>query len=791
MGRLRIEVRGVVQGVGFRPFVARLATEAGFSGWVRNTPAGVEMEVQGAEEALQGFLRDLRERKPTPARVLGLEHWPIPTLPAEPGFQIRPSGASATARPSVPADLALCPDCAAEMDDPRERRHRYPFTNCTNCGPRYSIIRSLPYDRPRTAMAEFPMCEACAAQYREPLDRRYHAQPIACPVCGPRLAWASASEPIAQAEEALLRATQCLLEGQILALKGLGGYQLLVDATSESAVLRLRQRKHREDKPFAVMFPHLASLAEACQISSQEAAILQSSEAPILLLPRKGKALPEALAPGNPNLGAFLPNTPLHRLLLAEVGRPLVCTSGNLAEEPMAIEDGEARWRLGGIADAFLSHDRPILRPVDDSIGRVEQGTFRLLRRARGFAPLPLPIAYDGPPILAFGGHQKSTVTLLFGGQAVVSQHLGDLDGPLNRDLLARTVEDLLDFFQVKPELLACDLHPDYASTHLAEAMARERGLPLHRVQHHHAHAAACAAELGFTSMNEGDRPLAELTLRPPRAPHGVSRPSPDTPSAMNEGDRPSVPLLGLIWDGSGYGSDGTLWGGEALRVEGGTFERIGHLRAFPLPGGERAVREPRRSALGLCWELLGHGDPVQHLFPDREFGALQTMLARGLNAPRTSSMGRLFDAVAALTGVRAEEGFEGQGAMALEFAAHASTEEAAYAFEITQGVADPGPLLRGLLRDRGQGAPVLARRFHNGLADLALAWAQQAGLPDVVLSGGCFQNRLLARLCMDRLAAAGFRVHRPALYPPNDGGISLGQAWVAAQWEKRGRICV
>jgi len=736
--RLGIRVRGVVQGVGFRPFVARLAAEMGILGWVRNTPAGVEMEVQGSAELLQAFLRDLEARKPAPARILGVEHEEIPER-VETGFRIQPSQAGQAPRPSVPADLALCPECAAEMGDPSERRYRYPFTNCTNCGPRYSIIRSLPYDRPRTAMAAFPLCEACGSQYREPLDRRYHAQPIACPVCGPRL-----SSGGLEGEEALAHARQTLLEGRILALKGLGGYQLMVDATSEEAVRCLRERKRREDKPFAVMFPDEASLRSACRASATELATLRSVEAPILLLERVGELIAPAVAPGNPQLGAMLPNTPLHLLLLAEVGRPLVCTSGNLSEEPMAIGEDEARSRLGGIADAFLEHDRPIVRPVDDSVGRVEGGTLRLLRRARGFAPLPHALPYGGPPILAFGGHQKVTVTLLFEGQAVVSQHLGDLNSPLGQDLLARTVADLLDFFRVEPRVLACDLHPDYASTRLAERMALERGLPLRRIQHHHAHAGACAAEWGLTP-----------------------------------------PFLGLIWDGSGFGSDGRLWGGEALRIEGWGFQRIGHLRPFPLPGGDRAVKEPRRSALGLCWELLGEAGASGSLFAESERTTLLTMLGRNLNSPRSSSIGRLFDAVAALSGLRAGPGFEGQAAMALEFAARAGTGDDSYAFGLQDGVADPAPLLEAMLEDqrRGLGGEALARRFHLALAGLALAWAQGAGLEDVVLSGGCFQNALLARLCEEKLGAAGFRVHRPALFPANDGGISLGQAWVAAQW--------
>jgi hydrogenase maturation protein HypF len=747
MPRLSVEVQGVVQGVGFRPFVYRIARSRGLAGWVRNRPDGLEIEVQGPGRRLEEFIRALKEEKPAPARIRAIAVHPLAEVEGEAAFAIRASGEGRAARPSVPADLALCDACRAELDTPGERRFRYPFTNCTHCGPRYSILASLPYDRPRTAMAGFPLCAACATQYGDPADRRFHAQPIACPDCGPRLALKDSFGALrAEGEAALQEAVQELAQGRILALKGLGGFQLLVDATSEAAVARLRHRKGREEKPFAVMVQDLPALRELCAPSDDEAAVLRSSEAPILLLPRRGGAtagiVAANVAPGNPDLGVFLPSTPLHHLLTALAARPLVCTSGNRSGEPMALEEGEALARLEGVADAFLIHDRPVLRPVDDSVGRVEDGVLRLLRRARGFAPLPLPFPAGRPAVLAFGGHLKSTLTLAARGEAVMSQHLGDLDSPLGVALLARTVDDLSAFLGFAPERLACDLHPDYASTRLAERMAAARGLPLVRVQHHHAHVAACAAELDLRR-----------------------------------------PLLGLAWDGSGYGTDGTLWGGEALWVDGPRCTRLGHLRGFPLPGGERALREPRRSALGLCWEILGEGAAAEALFTAAELEPLARMLQRGLNSPWTSSIGRLFDAVAALAGIRVGAGFEGQAAMALEFAAAAAGEDGAYAFDLRHGVADPAPLLRDLLADRARGTEPgrMARRFHHALAGLAVAFAEAAGLEDVVLTGGCFQNRLLGELCARGLRTRGFRVHRPALYPPNDGGISLGQAWIAA----------
>ncbi len=762
MPRRRCQVRGVVQGVGFRPAVYRLALARGLTGFVWNHAEGVTLEAQGTAADLADFERALREEIPPPARVQSLVGEAIDVVPGEADFRIRESGQGEAPRPVVPPDLALCEACAAEVDTPGERRYRYPFTNCTRCGPRYTIIEGLPYDRPRTAMKAFPLCPDCEREYRDPLDRRFHAQPVACPACGPRLALQAADGTIrAEGEVALAAAAEALRQGAVLALKGLGGYQLLVDATSAEAVGLLRSRKRREAKPFAVMFPDRASLLRDCEVSSEESAWLASSEAPILLLRRRpGGAVVAEVAPGNPRLGAFLPNTPLHRLLLAAAGRPLVCTSGNLSDEPMAFEDDEAWRRLGALADLFLGHDRPITRPVDDSVLRVDADGPTLLRRARGFAPLAVTLglegrsglalqglrglALGGPCVLALGAHQKNTVALLKGGELVMSQHLGDLTSLEGRDLLARTVDDLLAFFGARPEVLACDLHPDYTSTRLAERLAAEWQVPLVRVQHHHAHGAACAAEHALTG-----------------------------------------PALALTWDGTGLGSDGTLWGGEALRLEGAAFTRLGHLKPFPLPGGATAVKQPRRSACGLLWAARGAGAPPPALaaaFDGAEWEQLQTLLAGAFNSPLTSSLGRLFDAVAALAGLHARGGFEGQAAMALEFAA-GDRVEAPYAWDFRDGIADPAPLVAGMLADlaAGRDAGFIAARFHAALADLALAWAQQAGLPDVLLSGGCFQNALLTARVQQKLGGAGFRVHRHRAFPTNDGSISLGQAAVAA----------
>lgn len=754
MIRLAVSIQGVVQGVGFRPFVHGAATKRGLSGWVQNGTEGVRIEVQGAATAVREFVEVLHVAAPPTARIAHLVTAELAPR-AEAGFTIVESHDDVVVRPTLPPDLATCPECIAEVDSPGERRHRYPFTNCTRCGPRYTLIDRLPYDRRNTAMARFGLCPACRRDYDDPTDRRFHAQPIACPACGPSLRLLGADgAALASGEQALHLGVVALAEGRVLALKGLGGFQLLVDATSPEAVSRLRARKRREEKPFGVMFPSMAFVQGACVVNVEEEALLLSPAAPIVLVRRRpDSAIAEAVAPSNPLLGAMLPYTPLHGLLLREAGRPLVCTSGNLSEEPMCTKEDEAFVALRDIADLFLVHDRPIVRPVDDSVTRIGPTGPQVLRRARGYAPLPHPFP-ESPCILALGGQLKSTVTLVKDGNAVVSQHLGDLFSPEGVMLLERTVKDLATFFDAKPQVVACDLHPDYASTRLAERLASEWRVPLERVQHHHAHAAACVAE-----------------------------------------HRLQGPVLGLAWDGSGLGTDGTLWGGEVLVVDGATFERVAHLRPFSLPGGERAIREPRRSALGLVFEAFGASaaKTLAGMFTGAELAVLQGMLDRGLHSPRTTSVGRLFDAVAALAGVRDRAGFEGQAAMELEFAADGVDDRTAYPLPLGDGspaVADWEPLLRAVLFDveRGLGPAVISARFHNALADFAESIAQRAGIPRVVLSGGCFQNLRLTRAIHHRLAARGFEVYLPERFPPNDGGLSLGQAHVAAVRRKEGQ---
>jgi hydrogenase maturation protein HypF len=753
--RLRITVRGVVQGVGFRPFVYRAARDASLSGWVLNEADAVRIEVQGDAGPLEQFLHALRHAHPPQARIDSLEVGEVPAespAPSPQRFEIRISSGQSEPGPAIPADLATCPECLQEIFDSEQGRYRYPFTNCTNCGPRWSIVRQLPYDRPRTSMHGFRMCRDCQAEYEDPGDRRFHAQPIACPRCGPHLTlWDSAGQPLAAGDTALRQAGGAVCDGRILALQGLGGFQLIVDATNEAAVQRLRDRKRRPDRPLAIMLSNLDEIRRRCRVSEAEAAAIRSPAAPILLLDRRrdrdGTAdIAPSVAPGNPQLGVMLPYTPLHHLLLADAARPLICTSGNLSEEPMAITAEDALQRLGPIADLIVTHDRPIVRPVDDSVAHVIAGGLQVLRRARGYAPLPIRLGRELPTILAVGGHLKNTVALSLGSAVVMTPHIGDLDTALSVDVHRQAIDDLVRFFDVTPQAVACDLHPDYASTSHAEYLAATWGVPLIPVQHHHAHVAACVAE------------------------HGL------------EG-----PVLGLSWDGTGYGTDGTVWGGEALRCEGDQFARVAHLRTFSLPGGDRAAREPRRSALGLLYEILGPSaaDVASPWFTAEELRLLLAALKRPKLFPRTSSLGRLFDAVAALCGLPPQVTFEGQAAMALEFAADASVNDA-YPLPLqTQDSTflDWEPLVRAILTDRISQVPVavISAKFHNALADAAVAAARMADCSQVVLTGGCFQNTLLANRVHQRLVETGFQVYHHQEVPPGDGGLALGQLLVAA----------
>ena len=721
--RVRISVYGAVQGVGFRPFVYRLAQEMGLNGWVLNSSAGLAIELDGARGQLVEFLRRLEAEKPRAAVVLARET----SFLAPAGFtrfEILASDGAAEKTVSILPDLATCPQCLAELFDPANRRHEYPFTNCTQCGPRYSIIHDIPYDRQRTTMREFTLCPDCAREFTDPADRRFHAQPNACAKCGPKLG-ASLGE-----------AAETVRRGGILALKGIGGFQLIVDARSEDAVARLRHLKHREAKPFAVMMASVEMARTYCRMSAEEEGALASQAAPIVLLRPGGQvSVAPNVAEHSPFLGVMLPYSPLHHLLQRELPFPLVVTSGNRSDEPIAIDNQEARSRLSGIADFFLMHNRPIARPCDDSVVRVARGREILVRRARGYAPLPVRVTHDLPKVLAVGGHLKNTVAIACGKLVFLSQHIGDLDTPEARAAFERAIADLCRLYRFQPDVVACDLHPDYASTRWALAS----GLPVVRLQHHQAHVAGCAAENDV---------------------HG--------------------PYLGVGWDGTGYGLDGSIWGGEMFLVEDGTFQRVSHLAPFRLPGGEAAVREGWRAAASLRWEVEGRAGLAE--LPDP--AVFERILERGINAPFTSSVGRLFDAVAALAGVGSESRFEGQSAMLLERSLEGVDTCESYPLPLGEdGTADWRPLVVRVIEDRRRGADAgwIAARFHNALAGWILAVAKRNGVSQVALSGGVFQNSYLVDRTVHLLEHNGFAVYTHQRVPANDGGLALGQAVMTA----------
>ena len=810
--RLKIRIRGAIQGVGFRPFVHRLANELGLAGWVNNSPQGVSIEVEGVRDALEQFLLRLEREKPPRSFIQGLEtSWLDPV--GYSGFEIRASDVSGDKTALVLPDIATCPDCLREIFDPNNRRYGYPFTNCTNCGPRFSIITALPYDRTNTSMRTFTMCPQCQAEYDDPTNRRFHAQPNACPVCGPQLElWSPTGEALFSGDTALVAAAYAIRRGDIVAVKGIGGFHLMVAAHAEPAVRRLRERKHREEKPFALMFPSLLNVKAVCQVSPLDERLLRSPEAPIVLLQRATAEskpvqadsdsqrillspwpIADAVAPANPYLGVMLPYTPLHHLLMAELGFPVVATSGNLSDEPICTDEREALNRLQGIADVFLVHNRPIVRHVDDSIVRVMLDRELVLRRARGYAPLPIQIdqhpateaqapaaaGNHSPTILAVGAHLKNAVALSLGPQTFVSQHIGDLESEPAFIAFRHVIADFETLYASKPGVIAADLHPDYLSTKYAREQTARRFVG---VQHHIAHVLSC---------------MGENELEPP--------------------------VLGVSWDGTGAGLDGSVWGGEFFLITDQKIERVAHLRPFRLPGGDRAIKEPRRVALGLLHELLGDGLLERTdlaaiaSFSPSELDLLQTMLSRGLKSPLTSSVGRLFDGIASLANLCQQIRFEGQAAMRLEFAIEDVRTDETYSLPIreqpspltvTSGFAamlagagapplpaarrlppvlDWAPLLKAILSDvsAGVSAGTVSARFHNALANAVVAVARRIGQNRVILSGGCFQNRYLTERTVQRLQAAGFRPYWHQRVPPNDGGIALGQIVAAKRWNQ------
>lgn len=758
--RARLLIRGAVQGVGFRPAVFQLAGELGLDGWVNNTAQGVTVELEGDRASVSRFILRIEAEKPPRSSIQSLETSWLRAIGYR-GFAIRESDTSGPKTALVLPDIAICRDCVRELFDPKNRRHLYPFTNCTHCGPRFSIIEALPYDRPTTSMRDFEMCELCRAEYENPGDRRFHAQPNACPSCGPHMeAWDRTGKCLSTHQSAIDDATAMLVSGGIVAIKGLGGFHLMVDARNEGALRRLRGLKHREEKPFAIMAPSLEFVLRECELSEFEARLLCSPEAPIVLLRRRANAstIAFAVAPESPSVGVMLPYTPLHHVLLAQLGFPVVATSGNRSGEPICTDEHEALERLAGFADLFLVHNRRIVRHMDDSVARVSLGRELLLRRARGYAPLPIPLKHSTSSTLGAGAHLKNTIALSADRQVFLSQHIGDLETTQAFAAFRQVIGDFEQLFELRPTQIAADSHPDYISTKFAVERGERIGVPVVNVQHHYAHVLSCMAE------NEME-----------------------------------APALGVAWDGSGYGTDGTIWGGEFLGITETGFERFAHLRVFALPGGESAVQEPRRCALGLLHAIYGDDLfsmeklPSVRAFSARELSLLQTMLQRKVNTPLTSSAGRLFDAVASLAGLRQTASFEGQAAMQLEYALHGMVTDEAYAVHAANGVVDWEPMMREIVAEvlEGVEAALVAVKFHNTLAEMILAVALMAKRTHVALAGGCFQNDYLLSRAVRLLKREGFQPFWHQRVPPNDGGIALGQILAATRATKQESSCV
>lgn len=756
----KISVRGVVQGVGFRPFVYRLARDHALTGWVLNHSGGVDIEAEGTAEQLALFIYDLEAQAPPLARIEGITVTDAPPA-GYAAFEIRHSITQEGRYQLISPDIATCPECLSELLDPNNRRYRYPFTNCTNCGPRFTIIADIPYDRPLTTMREFVMCPQCQAEYDNPLDRRFHAQPNACPACGPHVWLTPTSDLHPPPSDTIAQAAHLLQRGAILAIKGLGGFHLACDATNKAAVRILRERKGRPAKPLAVMMATLQDVRQHCEVSPEEEALLTSPQCPIVLLTWKAESnLTRLVAPNNNYLGVMLPYTPLHHILLRDVGRPLVMTSGNLSEEPIARDNDEALRRLSRLADYFLLHNRDIYARYDDSVFTVHRSPSNVqcpypIRRSRGYAPFPIKLPFKLKPILACGAELKNTFCITRDEYAFISQHIGDMENLETLEHLESTIDLYKRLFRIEPEIIAHDLHPDYLSTQYArrpgDQETRRQG-----VQHHHAHIASCLADNGWL---------------------------PD-----------AGPVIGVAWDGTGYGPDGHMWGGEFLVADYKDCQRAAHLEYLPMPGGEAAIRNPYRLALGYVYALTGQIPPLPYPIDAQEQVIIQ-QIDKNINCPLTSAGGRLFDAVSALIGLCPRTSYEGQAAIEMEMASGKWKAEGgkwkveSYPFEIENAgcaIIRLRPLFEAILADMQSGisAAEIGYRFHITIADMVKSVCEQiaakSGLRAVALSGGCFQNRLLLDLIMPRLQAANFRVLLHSQAPCNDGGISLGQAVIA-----------
>lgn len=759
----RYEIRGIVQGVGFRPFVFRTAVRHALGGWIRNDSDGVVIEVQGASEVLEEFIMEVRSRPPALARIdsVALVEQRYGDAPLE-GFQIHLSDRGERARTLISPDTCVCDECLAEMLDPADRRYRYPFINCTNCGPRYSIVRGVPYDRAMTTMSVFPMCAACAAEYHDVSDRRFHAQPIACWDCGPHVELWDPRRGRLDSPEPVRDAVALLAQGAILAVKGIGGYHLMCNARDERAVAELRRRKRREEKPFAVMSPTLRALSSYARVSEHEAQLLSAVARPIVLVAKRADVeLASGIAPGNRRYGAMLAYAPLHRLLFEGELDALVATSGNVSDEPIAFTNEDALKRLAEIADAFLINDRDIYTRVDDSIVRAVSYAGMTetapLRRARGYTPMPVRAPFELPPLLAVGPELKSTICISRGSELFLSHHIGDLKNDATRRSFEYAIDHLAELLEVKAEVLAHDMHPGYMSTRYAR---EQNELPTVEVQHHHAHMAACMCE------------------------HGLCE-----------------PVLGVIFDGTGYGIDGQIWGGEFLLGDYGGFERAAHLEYFRLPGGDRAVEEPFRTALSLLVQTYGDllklgALPVVAERSEQERYVLTRMVQAGVSSPLTSSMGRLFDGVAALLGVRERCRYEAQAAIELEQLIEPGTRAEPLQWELHTAErplrVDVRPAiaeLAAIVARGGSKAAELSLRFHCTVVDVVrrtcMEIGRRTGVRKVVLSGGVWQNEWLLRGAFETLVQAGFEVHAHRIVPANDGGVALGQAAIAG-WRAR-----
>jgi hydrogenase maturation protein HypF len=770
MKRMRYLLTGTVQGVGFRPFIYRLATQHGLAGFVRNSPDGVIVEVEGPKESINRFIDGVRNSLPPLADLTGVTEEEIATA-GESTFTIAVSSLQGKKEVLTSPDAAVCRDCLAELTDSADRRYRYPFTNCTNCGPRLTIVRDIPYDRANTSMACFPLCPECAAEYKNPLDRRFHAEPNACPVCGPALTLLDAEGKPVSGGDPVRQTVELLASGNIVAIKGIGGFHLAVDAMNGPAVERLKTRKFREEKPLAIMAGSLAIAEDIAEIDEREEALLQAAEAPIVLLTKKASSVAPAVAPGVPNMGIMLPYAPLHHLLFrtptaaGSFLHALVMTSANQTDEPICIGNREAVARLAGIADAFLTHNRDILVRCDDSIAMVADKKIRLLRRSRGFVPRPFRLASSLPDTLALGGQMKTAACIVRGNEAFLSPHIGDLDTPEARRFFDESVRLMYKLTERRPLLVACDLHPGYYTTRYAGEMEGVRVIP---IQHHHAHIVGCMAENGISGQ-----------------------------------------VIGLAMDGTGYGTDGQVWGGEFLTADEASFTRMGHLRYYRLPGGEAAIREPWRIAVSLLYAACGESWPViaakLGLLPqDGDKGRiagtgaiLKRMVETGLNSPWTSSLGRLYDGFAALIGLRTRVSYEGQAAMELEASAEkGSAGPLPFVLVEEEGmlILDFSGAVRAVVDMRRQDVAMIdmAAAFQSTLpvafTAMAVRIREKMGLNRVVLGGGCFQNRTLLTACHRELARLGFEVFSHSRIPTSDGGIAMGQAVCAANIAKNGK---